>query len=213
LMISNSFAGADCNCSFDENSVSQNLVTLAEVAGKVIGVGDLSRVREISTNEFPFVGRFRSKGEAPESCSGTLVNKNTILTAGHCVELLGKSPLFIITRDPLETKGAASTKLIAKGDDWAYYQLEGPINYDGPYPQFKSLSISELKVKSLMSVGYPVEDSGDLTNKFVVDEKCNVFGKALFTGKLLSNCFSRKGISGGPLLYKENDKYFIVGIR
>jgi hypothetical protein len=213
IISSNSFAEDGCNCPLSESSLPHNLVTLAETAGKVVGVGDLSRVREVTKNEFPFVGRFRSQGELPESCTGSLIDKDTVLTAGHCADLLGKAPMFIISRDPFDTKGAAPAGLISKGDDWAYYKLEAPINYNGPYPQIRSMSVSELKNKTLMSVGYPVEESGSLINKLVVDEKCTVFGQTFITEKFLSNCFSRKGTSGGPLFYAEDQKYFIVGVR
>lgn len=206
-------ASGDCTSFPEQISVLNDIVELVSVAEKVLGVGDVSRIRKIENREFPFVGRFRGPGDLPYSCTGTILDKKFVLGAGHCVDELGEKPLFILSRDPFKTDGAAPTKLVAKGDDWALYELESPIPYNGPYPKLKSVSVEDLRNKSLFSVGYPIDGAGDLTSSFVVDGNCKIFATTFWQRKFLSNCFSRNGMSGGPVGYFEEGVFYIVAVR
>lgn len=214
LSASASISSAE-NCSSVSGliTVPEEIVTVVNATGMVLGMGEDSRVRILKPNEFPFVGRFRGPGETPSSCTGTLLQDDIVLGVGHCVRDLGESPLFILSRDPYATRGAAATILLEKGDDWAIYRLKSVIEYKGSYPRLRAMNADELKYKRLMSVGFPVEGNDALVGEFVIDENCKVINTTFVEQKFLSNCFTRKGMSGGPLGFFENDEFSIVGIR
>jgi len=194
-------------------NVPDQIVSVVDAAGVVLGIGEASRVRSVKKNEFPFVGRFRGPGENPSSCTGSMLNENIVLSAGHCVQELGNNPLFILNRDPHATDGAASATLLQKGDDWALYRLQSKISYDGPYPNLRVMSAENLKDKRLIGIGFPVEGSDTHINQFFADENCRIINTTFVEKKFLSNCFTRKGMSGGPLGFFENGEFSIVAIR
>lgn len=214
---------AESQCNDDSSQLSQNSMQLIEIAEHAVGIGGDGRVRQIKEDEYSFVGRLSSVEKNEISiCTASLINheNNIILTAGHCVESLGKDPLFSLQRRSDQASNRSRAKLLKKGDDWAYYQLENPIQYNGPYPEIKVMTEDEMKDKTLTSIGYPkpkedstVNENGVVVYAFVADENCKIFGKKYLSQKLLSNCYTRPSMSGSPLLYQENGQFYIVGIR
>lgn len=197
------------NC---ENSDSGNLVTIVKILNVVIGVGDLTRVTESRDDEFPFVGRLRSQ-DGSYGCTGSILKGNrVVLTAGHCVDPLGSSPFFVLSRDKV---GSVSSplELIARGNDWACYRVARSISFSGPYPVVASIEEKDLKGVRVLGIGYPLQGAERLNEKFVVDRDCLILGPTFPERKLLSNCFSRAGMSGGPIGIWKDDGFHLIGVR
>ncbi len=203
----------DCATQPGMLEVPKEVFVITEATGSVIEFGMSSRVRVISDSEFPFVGRFRGAGENPSSCTGTLLEGGVVLGVGHCIQELGENPQFVLSRDPLAIDGTATTTLLDRGDDWALYRLDSAIAYLGPYPTLRTMSAAELKDKRLISIGFPVEGTVELMSRFVADESCKVFNTTFVEQKFISNCYTRKGMSGGPLGFFEDGKFSIVAVR
>ncbi len=158
------------------------------------------------------------------SCTGTLVGKNLVATAAHCVfddnqELLpnlkffpnyknGKGQYFsgihkiwYGTRDP--KWGTPAEKTLGKLD-WAILQLNSPL---GDYFGFMGLE----DIHS--PYGYKVNLAGyasdfENTNTAGVHLGCAIRGER--NGYFIHDCDSNKGASGGPLFNNDNQ---LVGIN
>lgn len=184
----------------------------------------------VSSNVYPWrvIGRINLAGFG--HCTATLVAEDVVLTAAHCLwnQRTGrwypaKYLTFVAGVEKESFQGYAKGKSvqIAPGYtfskqnafdrvkyDWALLRLKEPLGKKlGFLPLLPASKIT--KGKSLVQAGY----RGDRAFVLTVQTGCRV--KALHDGKRLvqSDCRTTGGDSGGPVLAKEADGWYLVGLH
>jgi len=152
-------------------------------------------------------------------CTGVLVGRDLVLTAGHCVLDLktreirkdltyfrpnlinGKSyqkswisHIWVGTRD-LNQK---------QEDDWAILKLKESLG-EG----FGWMEIAEETKENVQCGGYSADFAGGRTP--TLHESCQIVSE--FQGILLHNCHATRGSSGSPIFIVKDDKAYIVGLN
>lgn len=159
--------------------------------------GQLSPIIRLGTSAYSFV------------CSGVVISKDFALTAAHCVvDSLGQlDPAELYISDVV---GNFVTK---SANPVAVEKLRDIALIKGDFSQFSTYSVdwegslfTEMQTQGgVTSCGFPSGES--VTCQFLY-YKGNYFFQLAFTGGPIF-----KGQSGGPVLFKKDDKWVVIGVN
>lgn len=182
---------------------------------------------------FPWraIGRINLAGRG--YCTATLITRDVVLTAAHCLwnrEMNSWYPLrylkFVAGMSGTSVQGVAGIKrmLVSRavsvaenpaakpwGDirsDWALLRLNRPLG--------DTLGYVPLSAGRRLSVGMPVVHAGyryDRQEVLTVRQGCFITGIYDRKRLLRSNCQSGYGDSGGPLLFKHDGQWYVLGLH
>jgi len=192
-----------------------------------------------SENALKYFNQAKQKGYDffISKCTGSLIRTNVVLTAGHCVSHI-KSEVNIAetypymnlvvefpghTEDPVTVKTVFYIYVSSPERDWALLILDQHIHNIKP---IKIASVYEeiTPDKQLISIGFDGElfGSGLETRPLLVDE-CRTYAHGennaakathqIHPKLLATNCYTRPGNSGGPVISKINEEYQLVGVN
>jgi protease YdgD len=152
-------------------------------------------------------------------CTGVLVGKDLVLTAGHCVlDLKSKELRKDLTYfRPNLINGKSYQKswiihiwvgtrdLIQKQeDDWAILKLEKSLG-EG----FGWMEIGEETKENVQCGGYSADFAGGRTP--TLHPQCQLISES--QGILLHNCHATRGSSGAPIFIIKDERAYIVGLN
>ncbi|MAE22060.1 MAG: hypothetical protein CMK92_06470 [Pseudomonas sp.] len=168
---------------------------------------------EITIDEIPWIGRLMSN-DRDFACTGILISEKIVLTAAHCEENL-KEPSFKWKQVGHFFTEERKAELYFKpknsslwGDDWSLYKLDQKIQTTS-FPKIIPSNSIELKKGTLVSIGYPNNN-----NSIFKITKCNYLGEGINSKSFVTDCYSKEGMSGGPIFYvDDNGELFLIGIR
>lgn len=168
-------------------------------------------------------GIFRAVGRLDSGCTGTVVGRNLVLTAAHCV-IDGATrtikPAVRYFRPNLRNGRSTKPSWVNflwigsadpendRANDWAFLRVDDDLG-----PTFGTLPILGMDFASRLPytvslVGYSSDKSnGDTQN---IHRGCYVM--SVVDGKLHHDCDAKAGISGAPLLSTVNDNQYVVGV-
>lgn len=181
------------------------------------GVGPGDRRAPVDAAADPWRSVVRVQTNLAGRCTGALVGRRTVVTAGHCLfnprtrRFLQASSLHVlfgydrgeytrhvtvarVATDPAYDPAAATPML---GGDWAVLTLAEPAPDSVP-PLPVSLA-PPLPGTPLMLGGY----SQDRAQILMADSACHLLGES--GGLLVHDCDATRGTSGGPLLVRTAD--------
>jgi len=172
----------------------------------------------VLSNEHPY----SAIGKLGAGCTGTLVGRRLMLTAAHCVfdsALQRPRDLTTFSANLVNGKSAADATLVRawigsvqpeqnRSSDWAIVELSQDIGVAQKFLDVQSVSFANSLPYLVNLVGYNADINGGITAS--VHRGCHV--RVESEGRLLHDCDSTGGVSGGPLFsYVAND-WRIVGI-
>ncbi len=190
------------------------------------------RVR-VSEQIFPWraIGRINLAGRG--YCTATLVARDVVLTAAHCMwnrETGRWYPLQYLTfvagvhGDAVQGSSRIKRMLVSRKvkaavnpvnkpwrdvrSDWALLRLAEPLG--------DSLGFLTLSDGRQVSVGMPVVHAGyreDYQRVLTVQRGCFITGVHDQRRLLRSNCQSKRGDSGGPLLLNKGGRWYLLGLH
>ena len=187
--------------------------------------GDENRIA-LNSTDFPWrtIGMVIHGGEA---CTGTLVYRDLVLTAAHCVI---DSATKALTRDRLDFKpnyrggnGVPQATAYAvhtwwgtsdpsqfRGHDWAIFRLNSPIGN-----QYGWIGTQPVDVSSFPPVLTVAGYSGDFNSGQIagIHHNCTTRGRDVNAGFILHDCDTSRGSSGGPALRNFNNQLTIYGLN
>lgn len=194
-----------------------------------INVFGKDRRQALNIKKLPQVGLLLS-GDG-FACTATLVARDLVVTAAHCVtepetgQQIGRLVFYAGYRDG-EFRGVSAIKKVYTGkggnrkagfistDDWALLKLTRPLGDAlGKVAVEKLSTAADHDASDVFSIGYSSDFLGGDIASF--DSDCRLTATEVHSGinTLLHNCSTRKGASGGPLLYVKDGKAKIIAIN
>ncbi|WP_271271868.1 trypsin-like serine peptidase [Aliamphritea hakodatensis] len=187
----------------------------------------------VSGDVFPWraIGRINLAGRG--YCTATLIARDVVLTAAHCLwnRDMGRwYPLqylkFVVGMNGKNVQAVAGIKrmLVSRAfsaavsqaakpwldvrSDWALLRLDKPLG--------DMLGSVSLATGMRPSVGMPVVHAGyryDRQEVLTVQQRCVITGIYDRQRLLRSNCQSGYGDSGGPLLFRQEGRWYVLGLH
>ena len=183
----------------------------------------------VNAKEYPFsaIGRLNASGINRRShCTATLITPNHILTAAHCLYFKARKRWFL----PNELhflagyehgnfiKHSKIKAITAKGNynpnqsshhqnilgDWAILSLQEPLNIQ---PILLHKIAGSKAAFRLLQSGYHKQ------RPHVQTSNPNCMIRSQFKGLFIHNCILAPGDSGSPILYKQQEQYYLVGLN
>ncbi len=168
-------------------------------------------------------GPYKAIGRLDSGCTGTLVGKNLVLTAAHCVldSATGTiKPSVKFFRPDLRNGTSAHPAWVNflwiggskpeddRRTDWAFLRLDDDVgNTYGTLP-IQTVDMASQLPYTVSLVGYSADrSSGNLPS---LHAGCYVH--KIEDGKIYHDCDATSGVSGGPLLSAINGNTYVVGI-
>lgn len=169
---------------------------------------------------FAAIGRLKIQSQdLTYYCSATLIRKNLLVTARHCVVDTANQYYPSVRFQPgyfndakypeVEATPVAAGKTDTTPDDWALLHLKAPLEIPPmpisfPNPDKKVI----LNPAQVMTVGYAFNMGGGATPSF--DTQC--FSELSLMERIYTLCQFDHGFSGGPFLLFIKGRWFLVGI-
>lgn len=174
---------------------------------------------KLITSERPEVGAFYTGGFA--MCTGTLIRRDVVLTAGHCVQYIEREwaqdrstvfeferyvptatnqPRLLYKAHVTKTSNSSMSGAIAiYGDDWALAKLDAPVPASA-VPQVATIATSGPNLgANIVFFGAGIRQDGEVPDNFV-RRYATTWGSSLH---------SLPGDSGGPTFYGDG----LVGVH
>jgi V8-like Glu-specific endopeptidase len=166
---------------------------------------------------------FKAIGKLDVGCTGTMIGKKLMLTAGHCIIKDNSSTPradfknFVANMTNGVGAGIASPVRAWVGGitpeqdrrmDWAIVELSTPLGEAQGTIAVSSKDLTSFLPYQVNLGGYNSDLGGGITPS--VHWGCNV--RSIVEGKLHHDCDATAGISGAPLFAKEDERWIIVGI-
>ncbi|CAF1052194.1 unnamed protein product [Adineta ricciae] len=176
--------------------------------------GNDARV-QVTSKDYPW----RAIGYLNTGCTGTLVGRDLVLTAAHCVidsntQQLNNIRTFYPNRMNGKAEDSSEISWVWWGttkpdtyreDDWALLRLTKPLGDQYGYFGYKTLDDSAMLAAQGTLVGYSVNFHNGQTAGAHIG--CRIT-KKLRNNFYLHNCHSGRGSSGGPIFaFWDNSPY------
>ena len=177
--------------------------------------------QEITTDQYPW----RAIGKLSVGCTGTLVGRDLVLTAAHCVIDRSTKALRADVGSflPNFKNGAAATSSAIthvwwgtndpdkyRSSDWAVLRLKAALG-----DQYGWLGIQPTNVDTfpagLTVVGYSTDFRSGQTAG--VHHNCSVHNRLAANGLVAHDCDASRGSSGGPVLRMYNNQLMVYGVH
>lgn len=187
---------------------------LSEITDNIFGKDDRT---PITTNDYPW----RTIGYLSTGCTGTLVSRDMVVTAAHCV-IKGTGadakPVWDITFSPNRINGvAAHTSRINwmwygtndpkkfRHEDWALLRLVDPLGDKYGWMGTKTRE----DIDRVTIAGY----SADYNNGKTGTANIGCYIKKRKDNRWLHDCDTTRGSSGGPVFTMIDNAPFILGLN
>ena len=196
------------------------------------GVGAHDTRIRVNPNAAPWraVGKLQAtSGGLHESCTGTLIGPDTVLTAAHCVfnlrtrhNFLPESLHFLVGYDGDDYAGhAVGVRLVTgpgydplqpqrtRGSDWALLTIGARL---GAPDRVLAIRSEPPSVETRIMIGGYGQDHPLV---LMADPQCRITGRAADGNArplLVDNCAATRGASGAPVLVADGKDWRIAGI-
>ncbi|MEZ5836399.1 MAG: trypsin-like peptidase domain-containing protein [Geminicoccaceae bacterium] len=197
--------------------------------------GDDDRDAPRFNSGWPWVAVGRLDREDGAHCSATLVRRDVVLTAAHCViddrgsVVRPESARFSAGFTNGEARATAYGRRITVAEDleldadekpkrlqqdWAFIELDHQL-YDGGWLRPVPMAPAAMAIKAgadrwrLSQAGY----SGDQLDRLTRNRSCNVVGLSAGGHLLLHDCDATFGDSGSPILINADGEFSIVAVH
>lgn len=166
---------------------------------------------------------FSSIGRLDVGCTGTLIGKKLLLTAGHCVLVEGKAEprtdfhsftanmvngSSTTTAVPVRAWVGGLTPEADRTTDWAIVELSAPLGETQGQLSVSSEQIGTTLPMQVSLAGYNSDFSNGQSPS--VHWNCNI--RSIVENKIHHDCDATSGISGAPLFFGSGNNWQIIGI-
>ena len=166
---------------------------------------------------------FSAIGKLDNGCTGTMIGKRLMLTAGHCIKndnsTEGRADFKLFSANMINGRSQASATPVRawvggatpeqdRKMDWAIVELSSGLGDTQGTMAVSSRDLTNLLPFQVNLGGY----SGDLDdgNSASVHWNCSI--RNIIDGKIRHDCDATAGISGAPIFVKSDNAWQIVGL-